>query len=141
MPGYGRTDSEWDELVSAGREFLLERAKLGKPTSYTELNVTLARRTDFRPFDFERHDERAAMGHLLGLIVERDQALEPSEPPLMLSALVSYLNANDAGPGFYQLAKELRLLSLSASKAERDTFWIRQVNGLYDRHRSRPSLA
>ncbi|MGW2666576.1 hypothetical protein ACWC5F_00725 [Streptomyces sp. NPDC001272] len=136
MPGYGRTDSAWDELVSAGREFLLERAKLGKPTSYTELNVTLARRTDLRTFDFERHDERAAMGHLLGLIVDRDQTLEPSDPPLMLSALVSYLNANDAGPGFYQLAKELGLLSLSASKDERDEFWIRQIKGLYARHES-----
>ncbi|THA47210.1 hypothetical protein E6R62_31900 [Streptomyces sp. A1136] len=96
----------------------------------------MARRTDIRPFDFEHHGERVAMGHLLGLIVERDQALEPSDPPLMLSALVSYLNANDAGPGFYQLAKELGLLSLSASKDERDAFWIRQLNGLYARHRS-----
>jgi hypothetical protein len=120
-------------LVSSGREFLLERAKLRKPTSYTELNVTLARRTEYRPFDFERQDDRAAMGRLLGLIVERDQALAPSDPPLMLSALVSYLNANDAGPGFYQLAKELGLLSLTASKEERDAFWIKQVNSLYER--------
>lgn len=133
MSGYGRTDSEWDMLVSSGREFLLERAKLRKPTSYTELNVTLARRTEYRPFDFERQDDRAAMGRLLGLIVERDQALAPSDPPLMLSALVSYLNANDAGPGFYQLAKELGLLSLTASKEERDAFWIKQVNSLYER--------
>jgi hypothetical protein len=43
MPGYGRADSEWEELVHAGRGFLVERAKLGKLTSYTELNATLAR--------------------------------------------------------------------------------------------------
>ncbi|WP_314622475.1 hypothetical protein [Streptomyces stackebrandtii] len=134
MPGYGRADSEWDELVDAGREFLIERAKLGKLTTYTELNVTLARRTRLRSFDFERADERAAMGHLLGLIVERDQDLVPSDPPLMLSALVNYLNANDAGSGFYQLAKELQLLPSGALKDEKYVFWIRQVKGLHERH-------
>ncbi|GGV69653.1 hypothetical protein GCM10010294_26830 [Streptomyces griseoloalbus] len=141
MSAYGREDSEWDCLVDSGREFLVERAKLGKLTSYTELNVTLARRTGCRLFDFERADERAAMGHLLGLIVERDQQIAPSDPPLMLSALVNYLTANDAGPGFYQLAKELQLLPMSASKDEKDRFWIKQVRRLYERHGARPDLA
>lgn len=140
MTAYGREDSEWDSLVGTGREFLVERAKLGKLTSYTELNVTLARRTGHRLFDFERADERAAMGHLLGLIVERDQQVTPSDPPLMLSALVNYLTANDAGPGFYQLAKELRLLPMSASNDEKDSFWIKQVRGLYERHAARQPL-
>jgi len=134
MSAYGRADSEWDVLVDAGREFLIERAKLGKLTSYTELSVTLAGRTGCRAFDFGRADERAAMGHLLGLIVERDQSLAPSDPPLMLSALVNYLNANDAGTGFYQLAKELGLLPMSASKDEKFSFWINQVKRLYERH-------
>ncbi|MEU8822323.1 hypothetical protein [Streptomyces sp. NPDC048636] len=138
MSAYGRESSEWDRLVDAGREFLIERAKLGKLTSYTELNVTLSRRTGYRAFDFERADERAAMGHLLGLIVERDQQINPSDPPLMLSALVNYLTANDAGPGFYQLAKDLRLLPLSASKDEKDSFWIRQVRRLYEQHGRAP---
>ncbi|MFE4665491.1 hypothetical protein ACFRI7_06155 [Streptomyces sp. NPDC056716] len=138
MTAYGRTESEWDLLVDAGRGFLVERAKLGRPTSYTELNVTLARRTGCRAFDFERADERAAMGHLLGLIVVRDREIDPSDPPLMLSALVNYLAANDAGPGFYQLAKELGLLPLSASKDEKLAFWIKQVNLLQERHGRRP---
>lgn len=81
------------------------------------------------------------MGHLLGLIVERDQQIAPSDPPpLMLSALVNYLTANDAGPGFYQLAKELQLLPMSASKDEKDSFWIMQVRRLYERHGARPNL-
>lgn len=134
MGGYGRADSEWDELVEAGRKFLVERAKLCTTTSYTELNVTLARRTGCRAFDFERADERAAMGHLLGLIVQRDQEIAPSEPPVMLSALVIYLGVNDAGSGFYQLAKELGLLSSSASADEKSRFWIGQLNRLYERH-------
>ncbi|MGW3316051.1 hypothetical protein [Streptomyces fungicidicus] len=134
MPGYGRTDSEWEELVRAGRGFLIDRAKLGKLTSYTELNVILARRTGSRPFDFECASERAAMGHLLGLIVERDQEIAPTDPPVMLSALVVYLGANDAGSGFYQLAKELQLLPMSASADEKFAFWIKQVKQLYERH-------
>ncbi|MFJ2899595.1 hypothetical protein ACIO87_32590 [Streptomyces sp. NPDC087218] len=141
MSGYGRADSEWEELVHTGRGFLIERAKLGKLTSYTELNVTLARRTCCRPFDFERADERAAMGHLLGLIVERDQEIAPSNPPVMLSALVNYLGANDAGSGFYHLAKELQLLPMSASANEKFSFWVKQVKQLYERHGVGPAGA
>lgn len=141
MSGYGRTDSEWDELVEVGRSFLVERAELGKLTSYTELNATLARRTGCRPFDFRRADERAAMGHLLGLIVERDRQIAPSEPPVMLSALVIYLDANDAGTGFYQLAQELGLLPLSASAGEKFDFWVKQVKRLYERHGAGPAVA
>ncbi|MFE1433055.1 hypothetical protein ACFW5G_11700 [Streptomyces griseoaurantiacus] len=141
MSRYGRTDSEWEELVHTGRNFLVERAKLSKLTSYTELNATLARRTSCRPFDFERADERAAMGHLLGLIVERDQQIAPSAPPVMLSALATYLGANDAGPGFYQLAKELQLLPVSASADEKFGFWVKQVKRLYERHAADPASA
>ncbi|WP_236244097.1 hypothetical protein [Streptomyces sp. CC210A] len=137
MSGYGRADSEWGELVHAGRKFLIERAKLDTTTSYTELNATLARRTGCRPFDFERADERAAMGHLLGLIVEDDQRREPTDPPLMLSALVIYLNANDAGSGFYQLAKEQGLLSVSASADERLVFWAGQLKRIRERYAAR----
>ncbi|MER7987230.1 hypothetical protein ABTY53_16840 [Streptomyces noursei] len=141
MSVYGRADSEWGELVAAGRAFLVERANLGKLTSYTELSVTLARRTGCRPFNFERADERAAMGRLLGLIVERDQEVAPSDPPLMLSALVNYLGANDAGSGFYQLAKELQLLPMSASADEKFGFWVKQVKRLHERHGAGPAVA
>ncbi|NUR04266.1 MAG: hypothetical protein HOY79_49530 [Streptomyces sp.] len=113
---------------------------MGRLTSYTELNVTLVRRTGSRPFDFERADERAAMGHLLGLIVERDQEILPSDPPVMLSALVNYLGANDAGSGFYQLAKELQLLPMSASANEKTGFWVEQVKRLHRRHGAGPAV-
>ncbi|MEW2076336.1 hypothetical protein AB0941_22300 [Streptomyces sp. NPDC013433] len=140
MSRYGRADSEWEELVHAGHGFLIERAKLGKLTSYTELNVILARRAGCRPFDFERADERAAMGYLLGLIVERDQEIAPSDPAVMLSALVNYLGANDAGSGFYQLAKKLELLPMSASADEKFSFWVKQVKQLYERHGASPAV-
>ncbi|WP_162930976.1 hypothetical protein [Streptomyces sporangiiformans] len=42
MPGYGHADEEWDLLFESGRQFFIERARLGEVTTYTELNVTLA---------------------------------------------------------------------------------------------------
>jgi hypothetical protein len=127
---YGRDDQEWETLINAGLRFLTERARLQKPTSYTELNAALAHRTGIRAFDFDRADERAAMGYLLGSIVERNLP----ETGLMISALVNYLNANDAGSGFYKLATELGLLKASASSDEKITFWIAQIKGLYARY-------
>ncbi len=47
-------------------------------------------------FDLGHADERAAMGRLLYLIVERNRPATG----LMISALVTYLDANDAGTGF-----------------------------------------
>lgn len=66
------------------------------------------------------------MGHLLGLIVERDLPRSKA----MISAMVHYLGANDAGSGFYKLAVELGLLTPNATSAQRDEFWIRQFEAL-----------
>ena len=40
---YGRSDEEWDLLADAGLAFLVERARLAKLTSYTELSASLER--------------------------------------------------------------------------------------------------
>lgn len=132
MSGYGRDDQTWDRLVDAGLRFLVERAQLGKTTSYTEFNTVVAHRTSTAGFDFERADERAAMGHLLGLIVERNYPTTR----LMISALVNYLGVNDAGPGFYTLAADRRLLPPRASAEAKMEFWVRQVNDLFEYYAS-----
>ncbi len=123
MTKYGRPDKAWDTLVEAGIEFLRERAALGRDTSYTEMSVTLARRTGLPPFDFSQPMERAAMGHLLGRIVEQTY---PSVGA-MLSSLVIYLDANDAGTGFYALAEQMGLLPRGASKTAKERFWVGEV--------------
>ncbi|MEV0279215.1 hypothetical protein AB0I22_22905 [Streptomyces sp. NPDC050610] len=127
---YGRSEEAWEQLTSAGLKFLVERAQLRKVTTYTEMNSVLVRRTGLTGFDFEQADERAAMGHLLGLIVEQDYP----QSRLMISALVHYLGANDAGPGFYTLAQQLGLLPKGSSSAARLEFWIGQVNSLHALH-------
>jgi hypothetical protein len=67
------------------------------------------------------------MGHLLGLIVERNRPFTR----LMISALVTYLDDNDAGPGFYVLAQQLGDLPRSASATARFDFWVSQVKALH----------
>lgn len=81
------------------------------------------------------------MGHLLGLIAERDQEMVTSNPPVMPSALVNYLGANDAGPGVYQLAKELQLLPMSASADEKLAFWSQRVTWIYERYGATPAVS
>lgn len=109
--------------VSATQEILDERARLGRTTSYTELNAVFQRRTGLRAFRFEDASERASMGHPHGLVVERDFPTRG----YMLSALVIYLDGNDAGSGFYALATQMGLLKPGGDKL---AFWTEQVNGL-----------
>jgi hypothetical protein len=127
---FGRDELTWDQLAEAGEAFLTERARLARVTSYTELNATLVRRTGLPGFDFDRQDERAAMGHLLGLIVQRNR---PSTR-LMISALVTYLDANDAGPGFYALAQQLGELPRGASSSAKWEFWVSQVKAVHEHY-------
>ncbi len=128
MALYGRDELVWDQLVEAGLAFLIERARSARLTSYTNLNITLIERTGLPGFDFSRADERAAMGHLLGLIVEQDRPATN----LMISALVCYLDANHPGSGFYTYAQELVVLSRHASAQQKLDFWVGQVRALHD---------
>jgi hypothetical protein len=124
---YGRDDPEWQQLVAAGRQFLEERARLQKTTSYTEMNRVLANRRGRPRFDFEREDDRASMGYLLGLIVEDTFG----QIGAMISSLVQYLDENDAGPGFFNLAQHKGLLRTGANADEKLAFWAGQVAAVY----------
>jgi len=50
----------------------------------------------------------------------------------MLPALVSHIDAKDAGSGFYSLAEDLGQLPRNANRAEREQFWADQVRQLHD---------
>ena len=127
MERYGRTDEEWDALEAAGWEFLVRQARLQRTTSYTEMNTVLARRTGVREFDFDFDGERHAMGELLGQLSDRSFG----QARLLISVLVQYLNANDAGPGFYDLAQRKKLLRLHPSQDDKLTFWVRHVQAVH----------
>lgn len=127
MSRYGRTDEEWDALEAAGWEFLVSQARLQRTTSYTEMNTVLARRTGVREFDFDLDSERHAMGELLGGLSERSFG----QARLLISVLVQYLNANDAGPGFYDLAQRKELLRPRPSPDAKLAFWVGHVNAVH----------
>ena len=124
---FGRSDDEWDRLASSGEEFLIEVARCERLTTYTELNDELVRRTGERRFDFSLQSDRNAVGHLLFLIVNVNRPTTG----LMISALVRYIDLNDAGSGFYNFAADLGLLPRSAGKELRDQFWANQVSRLH----------
>ncbi|QDB80780.1 hypothetical protein FE251_09530 [Georgenia wutianyii] len=124
---HGRSPAVWDDFVGAATAFLSSVARREGQTTYTELNRELTERTGRPGFNFDSQAERAAMGYLLGRVVEHTRP----ESGCMLSALVIYLGGNDPGSGFYALAKQLGLLSISASADERLTFWAAQVKGLH----------
>ncbi len=128
LTSYGRSEDDWNTLTEAALDFLVERARLARPTSYTELNATLVRRTGLPGFDFEREADRAAMGQLLYRVVARNRP----QTKLMISALVSYLNENDAGSGFYALAQQLGDLPQRANAAAKFEFWVEQVKALHE---------
>jgi hypothetical protein len=66
------------------------------------------------------------MGELLGQLSERSF----SQARLLISVLVQYLNANDAGPGFYDLATRKHLLRRRTSQDEKLTFWVQHLNAV-----------
>lgn len=130
---YGRSEEEWARLVAVGKKFLIERATMQRTTSYTEFNVALVNRTDTAGFNFDLDADRAAIGELLGQISE-DTAAETGG--LLISALVQYLDANDAGPGFYTLARD-KGLAVPTTGDGRQLFWASHVGALH-KHYARP---
>lgn len=125
---FGRDAEDWAVLVDETVRFLADQARLRRLTTYTELNAVLAQRTGLRPFDFGSERDRAAMGEVLGQATQ----LEYPKVGAMVSAIVTYLNANDAGPGFYRLAQHLGLLGSKSSAAMRDEFWAGQVGAVHE---------
>jgi hypothetical protein len=79
--------------------------------------------------------DRAVIGGLLGHISE---ATFTETDGLLISALVQYRDINDAGPGFYALARS-KGLSVPARADDRQVFWISQVRALH-RHYSETSM-
>ena len=129
MERYGRSAVEWARLTEVGMEFLVERARMGRTTSYTEFNAALVNRTGTAGFDFSLDTERAAVGELLGEISEQAFA---ETGGLLISALVQYLDANDAGSGFYVLAR--RKGFDVPPRADRVLFWAGHVKALHQHY-------
>lgn len=127
MTMYGRDDETWDRLTEAGLAYLIECAQRSGTTTYADFNTELEHRTGLPGFDFANQADRTALGHLLGLIVDRNHP----ETGLMISALVTYGDRTGPGPGFFALAADRVLLPRRASAEQKDLFWVTQMNRLH----------
>ncbi|WP_433420811.1 hypothetical protein ACQP1V_09050 [Microtetraspora malaysiensis] len=137
MSAYGRDDETWDLLIDAGLEFLIEIAREGGTTTYSDLNAALVEHTGLPGFDFERIDERAAIGYLLGEIVKRNRP----ETGWMISALVLYKGSPDPGPGFFNLAADLYGLTPKPSYEQKIRFWRQNYDGIHGHYRRRKTTS
>ena len=124
---FGRSDDEWERIVDDATQFLKDQARLRRLTSYTELNEALGRR-GHKMFDFAQENDRRAIGAVLSQVTQRTVG----DSGTMLSAIVAYLDRNDAGAGFYALGIELGLLASTATPDQRLAFWSGQVGKVHD---------
>ncbi|WP_228032316.1 hypothetical protein [Mycolicibacterium sp. P9-22] len=116
-------------MVDDAVSFLIQQARLGRIVTYSELNSALARRGHV-PFDFGLEMDRAAVGTLLGDAVRRSIG----DSGVMLSAIVVYIDRNDAGTGFFKFAVDLGLLPKTATADDKLAFWSQQVKAVHDRY-------
>src|SRR5262245_4085660 len=124
---FDRSDDEWDAMVTSTEAFLKDQARARRITSYSEVNSALAG-AGHRPFDFSITSHRNAVGAVLGDVVKRTIG----DTGVMLSAIVAYIDRNDAGPGFYNLAVQLGLLSNVATADDKLMFWSSQVGKIHN---------
>lgn len=130
---FGRSDDEWVRIVDDSVTYLSEQARLQRIVSYSDLNSALARRGHV-PFDFDLDRDRTAVGMLLGDAVRSSIG----DSGVMVSAIVAYIDRNDAGPGFYKFATQLGLLPNTATADDKIAFWSQQVKAVHEQH-ARPA--
>lgn len=124
---FDRGDDEWNAIVTDTQAFLEDQARLRRVTSYTDVNTALAA-AGHKPFDFSTQRDRSAVGAVLGDVVNRTIG----DTGVMLSAIVAYIDRNDAGPGFYSLAVQLGELPSTATRDDKLVFWSSQVGKVHD---------
>ncbi len=129
---YGRDEGDWEQLADAGLAFLVERARLRKLTSYTELNATLVRRTGLPGFDFGRADAgQRRIPRPAGFFAP---AMCPSGPPFRARLAGATIRAS--GPDINRPA--LRFLAgRLMPRGQAGTGWAREGSRPLSRDRTR----
>lgn len=117
---FGYSPEAWEDMVTAGLEFLAGVARRGRLTTYTELCQVIRQRTGT---DIDTGEY--ALNWLLGDI-SKAAAVQTGGP--LITSLVTYLDDNRPGGGFFMLARDQGLLPRGQlSREEKDDFWSEQV--------------
>lgn len=111
-------------MVDAGRQFLANVARRGRLTTYTELCQVIRQRTGTE-IDTGEYALNWLLGDISGSAIgETDGAL--------ITSLVTYLDDNRPGEGFFMLARSQGLLPAgSSTQQEKDDFWAAQVAAVH----------
>ncbi|MCC3292410.1 hypothetical protein [Arthrobacter sp. zg-Y1110] len=128
MP-YNRDDLEWGELIRAGYRVLKRRAVGGEMLTYSKFTEELAAESELPQLMLST--DRAAIGPLLAAISDLGRQ---EHPDLLISVLVYSKGTSSPGKGFFELAKNHRLLSAGAGEAEEWKFVKAQIAGLDDHY-------
>lgn len=124
---YGRNDDEWETLVDAALDFLIDVAKARTKTTGADLSLELARRTGHPGFDVDCERDRIAIGELLRQVVD----LTYADAQAMLSAVVTWHGSGNADEYFYRHATQRQWLTPGEDRLE---FLARQVSGVHDHY-------
>lgn len=129
---YNRTEEEWEELIEAAIEMLLEQGRMANPTlTYSQFNDLLAERTGQPKFEFRSPQGQVAVGEVLAEVNNR--TLQDVEALIgrkaLLSVLVMRKGSSDHGGGFYTYARQHGML-MSASAAAKDKFFVQQLKDI-----------
>lgn len=123
---WGRPESEWQEMVTAGDEILKDVARFDEdPIDYSEFNQRLHDATGAEPFHNEFERGQAALGDLLAEIVELADGDFDKEPAMLSSAVVT-LATRMPSAGFYRLAKRRHTRLVGRSDTELQMFWFEE---------------
>jgi hypothetical protein len=110
-------------------------ARPGRADELHRPEPELVRRTGLAAFDFGQAADRAALGHLLGLVADRTFA----DSGLLISALVTYRHGDSPAAGFFSLAAEQGLIRAAATAFEREAFWSAHVRNLQGHYGRKPA--
>ena len=127
---FGRTEQEWDEIVTSCVRILEETAARRDLIPYSGLAAQITDELSISP-PIDHHFE---LSYILGdaVLLGFEPWPDPKTAPL-LSAIAVYKDAKEPGSGHAKLAKELGRKIRPGVEAEFD-FWWREVQQLHDHY-------
>jgi hypothetical protein len=127
---YGRTQEQWEEMLTVVEDFLIEKAEVEDQTDYSEVNARLLE-AGLPGFKFYLDSERAAIGSLLGQVSERSYETDR----ILLTVLVIHHDtSNDIGGGFWKLAAKYGRVSPKPTDHEKLDALVELTTAVYARH-------
>lgn len=119
---FGYTREQWESLVKEGHDFLCERARLGRLTTYTEFCAVVSQRGTGTFIDV------GAFGALTALLIEIGGVAMAETNGALITGLITGLNSNIPGDGFFAWAQTLgKFPDASPTSQAKQSFWVGQV--------------